>query len=187
MNRILPLFAFALAASAPALATETVAVSPFQSIELRGGGNVLLKRAPVQRVTITDGSSQFTSVKVLTRGRLRIDACNAQCPRNYHLSMLVESPTIPILAIEGGGKITAADGFAGQRQLVVAVNGGGIVDATKVEADNATAAVSGGGEIKLRALRALTAAINGGGLVRYWGNPRVTTAIRGGGAVRPAQ
>ncbi|HWJ37943.1 MAG TPA: DUF2807 domain-containing protein [Sphingomicrobium sp.] len=187
MNRILPLFASALAASAPALATETVAVTAFQSIELHGGGDILLKRAPVQHVTITEGSSRFTNVQVLSRGRLRIDACNAQCPRNYRLNILVESPTVPILAIDGGGKITAAEGFAGQRQLVVAVNGAGIVDATKVQVDTATAAVSGGGEIKLRALRALTAAVNGGGLVRYWGNPRLTTAIRGGGAVRASQ
>lgn len=187
MNRILPLFAFALAASAPALATETVVVPTFQSIELRGGGDILLKRAPVQRVAITEGSRQFTSVEVLSRGRLRIDACNAQCPRNYRVSILVESPTVPILAIDGGGKITVAEGFAGQRQLVVAVNGGGIVDATRVAVDTATAAVSGGGEIKVRPLRALTAAVNGGGLVRYWANPRVTTAIRGGGAVRAAQ
>ena len=51
----------------------------------------------------------------------------------------------------------------------------------------ATAAVSGGGEIKVHALRALTAAVNGGGLVRYLGNPRLTTAIRGGGAVHAVQ
>ena len=186
MSRIVPLFALAFAASAPALATETIAVPSFQSIELRGGGDVLVRKAPFQRVTLLQGSSQFTSVRVLSRGRLDIDACSAQCPRNYRLSVLVESPTVPVLAVDGGGKITAADGFAGQQQLVLAVNGGGVIDTSGVAVDSATAAVSGGGEIKVRALRALTAAVNGGGLVRYWGDPRVTTAIRGGGAVRAA-
>ena len=186
MTRILPLFALALAASAPALATETLAVSPFQSIELRGGGDIQVRRSPVQRVTLVEGSSQYTSIRVLSSGRLRIDACNAQCPRNYRLNILVESPTVPILAVDGGGKITTANGFGAQQQLVAAVNGGGVIDTSNVAIDTATAAVSGGGEIKLRALRTLTAAVNGGGLVRYWGNPRVTTAIRGGGAVRAA-
>ena len=186
MPRILPLFALALAASAPALATETVALSPFQSLELHGGGNVEVRRAPVQRVTLLEGSSQYTSIRVLSRGRLRIDACNSQCPRNYRLNIIVESPTVPILAVEGGGKIIASGGFAAQQQLVAAVNGGGVIDASSVAVDTATAAVSGGGEIKVRPVRMLTAAVNGGGLVRYWGNPRVTTAIRGGGAVRAA-
>lgn len=186
MTRILPPFALILAASAPALATETLAVPSFQSIELRGGGDVQVRRAPVQRVTLLEGSSQYTSVRVLSRGRLRIDACNAQCPQNYRLNILVESPAVPTLAVEGGGKITAANGFGAQQQLVAAVDGGGVIDTSNVAADTATAAVSGGGEIKVRALRVLTAAVNGGGLVRYWGNPRVTTAIRGGGAVRAA-
>lgn len=186
MSRILPLFALALAASAPALATENLSVSPFQSIELRGGGDVLVREAPVQRVTLLQGSSQYTNVRVLSRGRLSIDVCSAQCPRNYRLSVLVESPTVPVLAVDGGGKITAAQGFAGQQHLVVAVNGGGVIDTSGVAVDTASAAVNGGGEIKVRALRVLTAAVNGGGLVRYWGDPRVTTAIRGGGAVRAA-
>jgi hypothetical protein len=186
MTRILPLFAAILAASAPALATETLAVPSFQSIELRGGGDVQVRRAPVQRVTLLEGSSEYTSVRVISGGRLRIDACNAQCPRNYRLNILVESPTVPILAVEGGGKITAANGFGAQQQLVAAVNGGGVIDTSNLAVDTATAAVSGGGEIKVRALRVLTAAVNGGGLVRYWGNPRVTTAIRGGGGVRAA-
>lgn len=186
MTRILPMFALALAASAPALATETISVSPFQSIELRGGGDILLRRAPVQRVTILKGSSQYTSVQLLSQGRLRIDACKSQCPRNYPLNILVESPTVPGLAVEGGGKITVADGFAGQRQLVVAVNGGGVIDTSSVAVDSAAAAVNGGGEVKVRSVRVLTAVVNGGGLVRYWGTPQVTTAIRGGGAVRAA-
>lgn len=186
MTRILPPFALILAVSAPALATETIAVPSFQSVELRGGGDVQLRRAPFQRVTFREGSSQYTSVRVFSGGRLRIDACNAQCPRNYRLNILVETPTVPILAIEGGGKITAANGFGAQQQLVAAVNGGGVIDTSNLAVDTATAAVSGGGEIKVQAVRVLTAAVNGGGLVRYWGSPRVTTAIRGGGAVRAA-
>ncbi len=187
VRTILPLFAFAFAASVPALASENVPVSQFNAMELRGGGEVQVQRGPVQRVTILEGSSQFTSIRMLSQGRLRIDACNASCPHSYRLKILVESPTVPVLAVSGGGKITTTQGFAGQPQLTAAVNGGGEIDATALAADVATAAVQGGGEIKVRAVRVLTAAVNGGGAIRYWGDPQVTTAISGGGTVRPAR
>ncbi len=187
IRTILPLFALPLAASVPALASENIPVSQFNAMELRGGGEVLVRKGPLQRVTIVEGSSQFTAIRVLDHGRLRIDACNASCPHTYRLKIIVESPTVPVLAVDGGGKITATEGFAGQPQLTVAVSGGGAIDATALAADVATAAVHGGGEIKLRAVRALTAAVNGGGTIRYWGDPEVTTAISGGGSVRPGR
>ena len=81
MRSIIPLFAVALAVSASALATELVPVSPFRSVELRGGGNVVVVPGPVQRVTIVDGSSRFTRFRVERDGQLKIDTCNAQCPQ----------------------------------------------------------------------------------------------------------
>ncbi|HEX6661099.1 MAG TPA: DUF2807 domain-containing protein [Sphingomicrobium sp.] len=185
MRPIITMCILGLATSAPVLATEVVPLSPFNSIELRGGGEVELRPGAVQRVIIVEGSSQFTSVRVVSNRRLKIDACNARCPRHYRLRVLVESPAVPVLAVEGGGKITAAPNFANQRELTVAVNGGGAVDARAIPADDVTAAVHGGGEIKVRARRVLTAAVVGGGSVHYWGNPSVTTAIEGGGRVSP--
>ena len=185
MRPTITLSVIALAASAPVLATEVVPVSPFNSIELRGGGEVELRSSPVQRVTLVEGSSQFTRVRVIDDRRLKIDACNERCPQHYRLRILIESPSVPALAVEGGGKITATPSFANQRQITVAVHGGGAVDARAIPADVVTAAVNGGGDIKVRARRVLTAAVNGGGSVHYWGNPSVTTAIRGGGRVSP--
>ena len=49
---------------------------------------------PAQRVTILEGSSQFTRFRVDREGKLQIDACNEQCPRNYHLRVQIESPRI---------------------------------------------------------------------------------------------
>jgi hypothetical protein len=182
MRSILPLFAFAFA-STSVMAAEVVPVSPFQSLELRGGGEVQLRRGSVQRVTIVNGSSQFTTVRVLNDGKLRIDACNARCPQHYDLRIVVESPSVPVLAIQGGGTIDAVPGFPQQRELTLAVNGGGKIDTRSVAVDAVTAAVNGGGEIKVGARRELTAAISGGGMVRYWGDPAVTTVVDGGGTV----
>ena len=184
MRSIVPLIGVALAAPASAAAAEVVPVPRFQSIQLYGGGEVQLRRGAVQRVTLLEGSRAFTNIRVLSEGKLRIDACNPRCPRHYRLRILVESPTVPVLAVSGGGLIRAGTGFASPRALTVAVSGGGLIDTVAVPADVATAAVNGGGEIKVSARRVLTAAVNGGGVVRYWGNPVVTQVVKGGGIVR---
>ena len=77
MRSILPLFTLAFAVSGPALATELVPVPPFRSVELRGGGNVVVVPGQVQRVTMVDGSTRFTRFRVEADGKLRIDTCNA--------------------------------------------------------------------------------------------------------------
>src|SRR5438477_5046879 len=105
MRSIMPLFAVALAVSAPAVATELVPVPPFRSVELRGGGNVVVVPGPVQRVTIVDGSARFTRMRVERDGKLRIDTCDEQCPHFYRLRVEIQSPDVPDLAISGGGAI----------------------------------------------------------------------------------
>lgn len=185
IRSIVPLFAFALIASVPALAGEIVALPHFDSVELRGGGDVLILPGPTQRVTIVDGSSRFTHLFVES-GALKIDTCNADCPHHYRLRIEIESPRVPNLAISGGGALSVGSGFPAEPRLVAAVKGGGRIDARAVDAANVSAAVSGGGDLLVHASSTLSGAINGGGLVRYWGNPRVTSAIAGGGAIRPA-
>jgi len=183
MRSSLPMFALALAISAPALAAEPVPVSAFRSIELRGGGDVTIVPGPVQRVTLVSGSRAFTSFRVVRNGRLEIDACNERCPRNYDLQIRIESPHLPSVAISGGGDIKAARGFAPQRELSAAVNGGGTIDVRAVDAADVSAAVNGGGTIFVRPRTTLSAAIHGGGDIRYSGNPQVSMAVSGGGDV----
>src|SRR5688572_24737729 len=101
----LPLFLTAIAASAPALAAEAVPVPNFESVQLRGGGTVIVVPGPTKRVTIVEGSTRYTSVRVERGGRLRIDACNNHCPRVYRLRVEIQSPDVPDLAVTGGGSI----------------------------------------------------------------------------------
>jgi hypothetical protein len=183
---ILPLFAFALVASAPALASELVPLPHFDAVELRGGGNVTVVPGPVERVTIVEGSTRFTRLYVDRNRTLKIDTCNGDCPHSYRLRVEIQSPNVPTLAVDGGGAISTASGFRPQGRLVAAVNGGGVIDTRALDAGDVTAAVSGGGKLLVRARSALTGAVRGGGSVRYWGNPQVTTAIQGGGTVQPA-
>ena len=181
MRSMLFLLPFAVAA-VPAVAAEVVAVPAFKSVQLRGGGSVVVRPGP-QRVTILSGSTQFTGVRVDHRGQLRIDACNERCPRNYDLRIEIHSPRVPDLAITGGGSIAAAPGFAPQNQLSAAISGGGQIDVRSVAASDVSAAVNGGGKVLTGNSSQLSAAVNGGGEVRYAGNPHVSSAVRGGGAV----
>jgi len=186
MRSTLPLFIMALAISVPVLATETVPVPQFRSVQLRGGGTVTVVPGPTQRVTIDEGSSQFTRMHVERDGKLIIDTCNERCPQQYRMRVVVQSPNVPDLGISGGGAINTAAGFRSQSQLSAAVNGGGRIDATSVEAVQVSAAVNGGGNIVVRPRNSLSAAVNGGGHVRYLGNPTTSVAIRGGGSVNRA-
>jgi hypothetical protein len=183
MRSSLPLFAFALALSAPALATEVVPLPSFHSVELRGGGNVVVVPGPTQRVIILEGSTQFTRLRVERGSQLKIDACNDRCPHNYRLRIEIQSPQAPDLAVSGGGNIAVQRGFRPQSNLAVAVNGGGKIEARSIDVREVTAAVRGGGDIHVNARSTLTAAVNGGGAIRYSGNPQVTSAINGGGSV----
>ena len=183
MRSLVPLFTIALAAAAPALATESISVPAFRSVQLRGGGDVSLRPGPVQRVTIIEGSPQITRFRVGRDGQLKIDVCDGNCPRNYRLRVDIQSPNAPDVAIAGGGLIRASGAFPAQRQLSAAISGGGKIDVLAVSAGSVNAAVHGGGLISVRARSSLSAAVNGGGEVRYAGNPAVSSAINGGGAV----
>jgi putative autotransporter adhesin-like protein len=183
MRAVLPFFLAALILPAPARAAENVPLPPFRSVELRGGGDITIVPGPVQRVTLLQGSSQITRLRMREQGQLQIDVCHGQCPRNYQLQIRIESPHVPDVAIAAGGNIRAAGGFARQSQLSAAIDGGGKIDVRAVEVGDVSAAVNGGGLISVRPRSTLSAAVNGGGSIRYSGNPRVSSTIHGGGSV----
>ena len=183
MRSIVPLFAFAFAAGAPVVAAEHVPLPSFRSVELRGGGSVILRPAAEQRVTLLEGSARVSRLGVDRDGKLRISICEGRCPGYYRLRVLIEGPRVPDVGLTGGGSITAEAGFAPQQRLSAGINGGGAIDLRKVAANTVSAAVNGGGSIAVRPHARLNAAVNGGGAIRYWGNPEVTMAVHSGGTV----
>lgn len=185
IRTIFPLLALAFVASVPALAGELVPTGQFDAVGLEGGGSVSIVPGPVQRVTMLEGRSQYTHIYVLHGRSLRIDTCIRDCPQHYRLRVEIQSPSVPTLALDRGGVISVGGGFAPEHRLVAAVNGGGRIDTRALDVGEVTAAVTGGGELLVRAASRLTGAVRGGGIVRYWGNPAVTSAIDGGGSVRP--
>jgi hypothetical protein len=169
--------------SSAAYSASPVSVGPFRSVELRGGGHVILRPGAVQRVSLVDGSTQFTGFHVEGDGKLVIDTCDQNCPHHYDLEVEIATPRIEGVAISGGGKIESESGFGRQNSIGVAIEGGGQIDVRSIAADHAGAAVDGGGHIALRVARSLQAAVSGGGNISYWGNPSVTSAVDGGGSV----
>jgi hypothetical protein len=185
MFRLLPiLLGSALAATAPLSAAEPLAVPHFDSIELRGGGDVTLAPGPVQRVTILEGDASSARIHVDGERKLVIEACGGDCRPNLSLHIRVEAPRIPdALAVHGGGAIHVDPGFPHVEDVAVAVEGGGIIDIRALNAEDVAAAVQAGGRIFTRPLSSLAAAINLGGEIHYSGDAQVSTSIDGGGKV----
>ncbi|MEA3081355.1 MAG: hypothetical protein QOD54_1023 [Sphingomonadales bacterium] len=184
MRILLPFVIAVLALPAQTHAAQSVSVSPFRSVELRGGGDVEIVPGPVQRVILLTGSTAFTSFTVEHGGKLRIDACNSRCPRNYPLHIRIETPRMPDVAIRAGGKIVAGRSFAPMREISAAVSAGGTIDLRALVADDVSAAVNAGGDIYVRPRLSLSAAVNAGGDIHYSGRPRVSMAVSNGGDVR---
>ncbi len=183
MRVLLPFVVAALSLPAQVHAQQ-IPVSSFRSVELKGGGDVTLVPGPVQRVTIVSGSTDYTHIYVKSGGRLRIEtSCNQRCPRNYPLQIRIESPTVPIVAIEAGGRITAARGFRPQADVAAAVHAGGTIDLRAVDITDVAAAVDEGGDIYVRPRSSLSAAVHAGGDIHYSGNPQVSMAVSNGGNV----
>ena len=95
MRSTFPLFALALAASAPVWATEVIPVSGFRSVELRGGGVVTVVPGPASESLSSRAAASSRRCESKADGRLRIDTCNERCPRSYRLRVQIQSPTVP--------------------------------------------------------------------------------------------
>ncbi|HYJ29873.1 MAG TPA: DUF2807 domain-containing protein [Allosphingosinicella sp.] len=171
-----------LAASVPASAQTPVRVGAFDSLELRGGGEVIVRFGRVQSVTITGGDPNLASIMVDSEGDLVIRPCRTSC-RNQRLRVEVVTPRLDAIAIDGGGQVRTEAGFAPRGTVALAINGGGSLDARTMPADTVAAAITGGGRIRTAPVRTLAAAVHGGGAITYTGNPRTTVSINGGGTV----
>ena len=181
--RLSALFAAAcLAAPMAAHAQAVIPVDRFTAVELHGGGRIIVRPGPVQKVTLVRGDSRVAEFRV--RGdTLIIGPCRGFCFGSHDLDVEIEAPALTGAAILGGGEIVAKGAFPAQGAVSARIKGGGDIDMRAVPAQRASARIVGGGKILVAAHDDLDASIFGGGLIRYAGRPRVDSAIHGGGAV----
>jgi len=190
MRPIVTIFCLASATvlfpAAQSRAAEAVAVPHFNAVGLKGGGTVRIVPGAVQRVTIRNGSSAYTSFKV-KHASLEIENCHVRCPEGYRLDVEIQTPNLDAVAVSHGGEMRFGDGFASQGDIAVAVSNGGKIDMRSLRATDVSAAVNSGGSIELGTPAKLSAAVNSGGAIRYRGNPDVSSAVSSGGTVDSVQ
>lgn len=179
-------------ATAPAAAQTDVTVGPFRMIELHGNGAVMVRHAPVQRVRIFQGNARISSIHLAESGlssgpkesgRLIVETCPNRCPIGYHLVVEIDTPDVEGVAVSGNGRIDLGPGFPRAEGFGAAVKGSGRIDARSIEAGQASAAISGDGDISLGHVDGLAAAVKGKGRIVYRGHPRLRSAITGGGRI----
>ena len=176
--------AFAAAASLAAHA-GAIETGAFKTIELRGGGTVVVKYGASQSVNMTEGDLRYTNFSIDRDGKLKIQTtCHMNCPDEYHLRVEVVTPPLMGYAVEQGGTIRAEGSWRAQENVAAAVHQGGTVDVRAIPGNNVAAAVTQGGHVIVTANKNIAAAVREGGHVEYWGNPQsITRAIHNGGAV----
>lgn len=105
VRSVAPLFAFAFFSAVPAIAAEPISLAPFRSVELEAGGDVSIVPGPVQRVTLVNGSREFTSFTIRRGDQLVIStSCDVRCPNRYNLRVQIETPYVPDVAVKARGE-----------------------------------------------------------------------------------
>ena len=187
-----------LAVSATA---QSINLPRFKAVELTGGGGeVILRYGPTQRVTLLSGNTSITRLEVpppvIRRvgnttthdggDTLVINACNGDCPRGYHPKIEIVSPYVSGIAAKSGGKVIAQGEFPSQSSVGVAAMGGAEIDVRAMAARSVGAHASGGGVIRTRPLAKLGASASAGGQILYSGDPKVGMHVSTGGLVTRA-
>jgi hypothetical protein len=166
-----------------ALPGQTLQLPPFSSIETHDGAHVFIRQGSPQRVTLVEGSLDYSRITV-DNGRLSIEKCvREHCPRGYQLDIEIVVPLITSLSIESGGLLQTRGAFAPRAELMVSAHHGGTVDTRSLPADKVSAFIEQGGRILTTAQRSLFAGVTHGGYVEYWGDAQVKSSINDGGVV----
>lgn len=163
-------------------AAQTDITEPFDKIEVRAGGTVLVEYGSTPRATLVDPASNTRRISVQA-GTLRV-TCIEPCREKGPQTVRVTVPSLSSISVSAGGEVKIGKGFARTRALAVHVSAGGTIDAAALEADSVTAEVTAGGAATVSARDHLKSRVTAGGRVNYYGNPQLDTKTFAGGDVR---
>ena len=183
-------------------ATQTREVAAFQSIDLAGSNNVVIRVGEKQSVVVkADDNLLDRVVTEVHSGTLVIANTPGSFTTKSPMRVEIDVPALDALTLSGSGNIVvtgveanrlavhlpgsgtlAADGTA--TSLDVTVGGSGTVQLTRLVASDVRADVSGSGSIFVTATKRLDASVSGSGAILYAGSPpNVTSNITGSGAI----
>lgn len=182
--------------------TEIRNVPAFDSVELAGGNNVVIRVGGDQSVVVEadDNLLGRVTTKVLS-GTLVIGNTPGGFTTKSPMSVVVTIPRLSELTLAGGGNIVVDDVRA--ESLTVTLSGGGNLTAsgaarslrltlsgsgnmwfTGLVADDVDAVLSGSGNMFVTATKSLEASIPGSGSIAYAGSPpHVTKSVTGSGTI----
>jgi hypothetical protein len=179
--------------------TEDRTVTAFDSIELRGVGDITVVAGEELSLSVRADKSAIAGVRTSVEGTtLVINEDNKA--NNGRVEIVVHVPTLSSVEVLGAGNITVTgldvERFAiavagagdatvsGRATTVVAVlTGAGSIDASALEGTDVTARLAGVGSLSLAASGTLDAELGGVGDITYTGNPVVTSKVSGVGKI----
>ena len=183
-------------------ATQTRDVAAFNSVELAGSNNVVIRVGEKQSVVVRADDNLLDRVTTeVQSGKLVIANTPGSLTTKSPMSVEVNVPTLNALTLTGSGNIVVngieaeslkvalpgsgtLTGSGTATRLDVTVGGSGIVQFTQLVAKDVRAVVSGSGSIFITATKSLDASVSGSGAILYTGNPQdVTKSVTGSGAI----
>lgn len=181
---------------------QTREVAAFTSVELAGSNNVVVHVGAPQSVVVRADDNLVDRVTTeVQSGTLVIASTPGSFSTTIPMSVEVTVPTLDALTLAGSGNIVVEDidaeslqvslpgsgtltGNGTATRVGVTVSGSGVVQFTRLAAEDVEAAVSGSGSIFVTATRSLDASVSGSGAIVYAGNPQdVTRSVTGSGAI----
>lgn len=183
-------------------ATQTREVAAFNSVELAGGNNVVIRVGEKQSVVVKADDNLLNSVTTHVKSRaLVIGNTPGSLAAKTPMSVEVDVPSLNAVALTGAGNILVSGikteslrvtlpgagnlfGSGTATSLDITVSGVGNARFTQLDASNVHAVMSGSGAIFVTATKSLDASVPGSGTITYAGNPQeVTKSVTGSGAI----
>ncbi|MGZ4405579.1 MAG: head GIN domain-containing protein [Gaiellaceae bacterium] len=183
-------------------ATQTRGVAAFNSVELAGGNNVVIRVGERQSVVVKADDNLLNRVTTdVKSGALLIGNTPGSFTARSPMSVEVNVRSLNALALTGSGNIMVSGiktqsltvtlsgsgnlfGSGTATSLHITVSGFGNARFTQLDANNVHAVVSGSGTIFVTATKSLDASVPGSGTIIYAGNPQdVTKSVTGSGTI----
>ena len=183
-------------------ATQAREVAAFQSVDLAGSNNVVIRVGEKQSVVVKADDNLLDRVTTeVHSGELVIANTPGSFTTKSPMRVEIDVPALDAVTLSGSGNIvvTGVDakrlvvhlpgsgtltGDGAATHLDIAVGGSGMVQLTRLVASDVRADVSGSGSIFVTATKRLDASVSGSGAILYTGSPQdVSRNVTGSGAI----
>ena len=186
--------------------SQPLAVSAFESVDVRGAATIEVAVGQTHSLVIEGSQEDVESIASrVENGTLVIEDRDGWLwqPRRGSLQLRIATPALKALTVSGAAKVRLHGLSGGDLSLAVQgagdlngsgtvsrldaqLSGAGNMELSGLTATDATVVVNGAGNMDLNVTGSLVATVNGVGNIHYRGNPaQVKTAMNGVGSISP--